>query len=332
MEKFLSPENEQNNFVETKLDADPKPEYDEDINPDEIFRKAGIEIQENEVRAEIIQIVEQWFAEKESQFKEKLTGFGMSEKDINLKLSVTKSILFNELRTIGQSFSDIKKKLPEIKDQLKKTADVESVYSWLEVSSPLALLILFKRKLTGDINEQDRKILAIIDHLIHNQVKGSYNSITEELTISFFNDSPFEDWNKTLTHELTHCGLSHAVPEATDISFNQSLKARTTENNRTNQVAINSYLRLLLAIDESAAHLAEGRSPSYKSYANKISPRTFAMIYEALKNITDGKDKKEADQIFVKIYKEITSRWHEDITLEEVAGMIIDIKNNKIIL
>ena len=147
--------------------------------------------------------------------------------------------------------------------------------------------------------------------------------LSEDISFSIFNGDKLDDYNGYLNHELTHFGLNQAVGQAAGRIVTGAKDKISNPKEFSVPFAFSS---LLIAIDESAAHLAGKQNPNYSMYVEKIPQRTFAMIFESMKSAIKNMDMTERDHFFVSLYEWVAGLWRDDFTIEDIARCIVEIK------
>jgi len=286
----------------------------DDENIDDFFDKVGLELNDNEKTRELAKELEgvfsDWLSSQAEKVKERIKNFGLSEQDGENLIKQIGNYLSEDIRAAMHGFDQFKTELRKIQDKLKDSPEIEASVEFVANMTKSQLLDLLIRKLKGEITEEEKYILMLLDVIKHRGQGGSYNLAFDDINFSLFNNKDLKVYSKYLSHELTHYGLNHAVEEAVQMRARGALDLKSNPGQTSVPFAFSG---MLTAIDESAAHLAEGRTPDYNSYAEKVHPRIFQQFFEAMKEAIKNLDEKQKDQFFIEIYREAVGSWQEDM-------------------
>lgn len=300
---------------------------------DKFFKEVARDIEADKEKEELIEAVGAWLDNQKEEAKERLGRIkgipDYKEEDIdNLFEKISKHFL-GEIRFAVSNFDEIKKKISQKRKEIKvdeKSEEVVSMMQWLEACSKLSLFKLLKRKFSGGLSEQDSLALNILGIIEHGGTLGTHNGISHELELSLFTDSSFEDYKGVIDHELTHHVLNLVVPNVTIERISSHLKL--SGNPEIKNLAKKMFFSdLMLGINESAAYIVEGRIPPFETYNDKIAPVVFKKVYETIKDLSRDMTPQEKDDFFVKLYAKVASLWREDMTIEDVSGIVVRLKD-----
>ena len=300
-----------------------------DSNPDEVLKKAEGDILANEERDQIKVELSEWLGEQEIRIKKRLAGFDIGEEETEKLIKQIRKDISTELRMMGSNFeamqAKIREKLPEINASPDISSEQKSAAGWLAVASRLAFNKMIRRKLRGETSDQENSMLGLISGLIDKNVLGHHDPLAEEIHLSIFNDLKLADYQKVIDHEITHFAFNKKVPQAAYLRLRGANEIKNSKDRTVLSMAF-QFSNVLLAINESAAHLVEGRTPDFTKYADQMPTRMFAEVYAAIKNKLADVSKSDYDRFLLDIYDTTANKWREDISFEEIAAIIIDLK------
>ena len=327
--------NEKNSFSGSNLEEEKSPDKkrdEENIDANEIFKQVEEGIEANKERDELIEVVGTWIEDQKKQAKERFSKIkGLSSYQEGMVDDIFEKISKNflqEIRFAALNFGEIKKKISQKRKEIKvdeKSEEILTMMKWLEDCSELSLFKLLKRKFLRELSEQDALALNILSIIERGGTLGMHNSLSQEIQLSLFNDASFDDYKGTIDHELTHHILNLVVPDATIERASSSIKPDNPEPK--NLAKRMFYSELLLGINESSAYIVEGRIPPFEFYKDKMVPKVFEKVYQTLKDLSIDMTPQERDIFFVRIYAKIASLWRNDMTTEDVAVIIIKLKD-----
>lgn len=300
-----------------------------DIDPDEVFQKAKMDILADEERDRIKDTLGEWLGEEEIRIKERLAGFGIGADEAEKVIGQIKKDLSTELRVMGVKFElmreKIKEKLPAIKANPEVTDEQKVAIDLLAQLSRLAFTRMIGRKLRGEASGQEIIMLSLLSGLNDKYALAHHDPFTEEIHLSIFNESKLSDYQKSIDHELTHFAFNKKVPQAAGLRVRGQLEVVRSKDRTILSMPL-QFSSVLLAINESAAYLVGGRIPSFETYADVMPPRMFSDIYAALKKKLADVPRADYDRVLLGIYESTAAKWCEDMKLEDITKIVLDLK------
>jgi len=299
---------------------------------DKFFEEVARDIEADKEREELIEAVGAWLDNQKEEAKERLGKIKgipeYKEGEIDDLFGKISKHFLGEIRFAVSNFNEIKKKISQKRKEIKvdeKSEEVVSMMLWLESCSKLSLFKLLKRKFSGDLSEQDSLALNILGLIEYGGTLGTHDGISHEIELSLFTGASLDDYKGTIDHELTHHVLNLVVPDATIERISSHIKLGNPETrNFAKQMFFSD---LMLSINESAAYIIEGRVPPFETYNDKIAPVVFKKVYETINDLSKDMTPQEKDDFFVKLYTKVASLWREDMTIEDVSGIVVRLKD-----
>lgn len=298
-----------------------------EVDVDRVFWKAGLEIEAGLERDKLIKETEEWFESQKERARNRFLRFGedltVRPEEIDQIIDAMKKRFVLNIKNAAVDFEDFKKRLEEKRKSATRTdEEAQAVYSlteWIQKASSLALYRIIDRKLKGELLDQEETIFDLMEIVDKRGKKGEYDGLTHEIDLSLFNRCSLKEYEKTLDHELTHHAMNLALPEAMGMRIKATQEFYESQGK---EVSRYYFIDFLGSIDESVAHIVEGRTPDFEAYGKKITPSLFKKIYEIIKKKIETVPEDQRDQYFVSIYQKVGARWREGMTKDEVFEVI----------
>lgn len=276
------------------------------------------------LESEIKNMLSDWVEKVSPEVANRLGHFGIDQ-------TKTSRLMSKIMHSFRQEISEISnpEEVENIKEKTKKllrTSDEETItqmQSNIDQLSDVTLLDLIKRKLTGNINVEEKTLLSILGIAKTGGfgIRGTHDPLLGgEIKMVLLSPESLDNYLSILQHELTHYGLNKKVPQALNIRIAGKIN-RASGNSNPN---INNFVGVLSAIDESAAFRAQAYfgtkvNPSYEAYANQISPEMFKLVHEIIVNLGEGKTLDQFDTAIINIYSTFALRYSQDLTQEQYS-------------
>jgi hypothetical protein len=309
-------------------------EEEEAAAAEEIFKNAEIDVLANEE----LKVIQEEFQVFLKEYKEKIAErLGSYQIDPQEAEGIVKNIergLAEQLRMIAGNFNNFKQlvieALPRIKASSEITDEQKIVTDWIAVASRLAITKIISRKIKGELTDQDEMVLGLMGGLVDGGTMGHHDQLSGEINLRIFNKSTLEDYKKIIDHELTHYCFRALFPDYAQlrlIGVKETLKDPELAQYSTRL----PFSNLLLAINESAAHLIGDQTPDFKGYSKHMLPEElFTEIFNALKERVKDLDKSEYDKTLSGIYLAVAEKWSDDLELKDIEEIVEAVKSNKI--
>ncbi|MGI5841543.1 MAG: hypothetical protein ACOX6N_04990, partial [Patescibacteria group bacterium] len=261
-----------------------------------------------EVKTSIKDKLGNWLSSERETLARRCRNFGMDEEEAGKVTEGIRKGFDSELRFLSDesNIGQMRGKLGELVSDGKVGGEVRAVVkSRMEEVSPVGVLELVDKKLSGDVSREDEMLLNCLLWAKGGSLSVAHaDSLSGTINLELLGRGGMADYGSVLAHEFTHLGLMRVAGGADMVEAAVEMNKESDERNSAQKL----FMQARKAINESMAHLSENfaggevREPIYSQYRDKIDPRLFKQFFDLLKENLPKDDMDKFDRRCKELY------------------------------